>query len=120
MTTMEQVLSRCQQSRADGLAEPLLARWLLELEGRIYEEVTGPDEPDRLPVTRWPEQGDRPLLADAPYEGLYELWVLANAEFELGNYEDYNALTARFEALYRAFRAHWRRHRRPAPARGRV
>ena len=117
MINMDQVLDRCRRVQADSVPDAVRARWLLELEGRLYAQVTGRDEPDRLPVTHWPAQADEPLLADRPYEGLYELWVLANVEFELGNYEDYNALTDRFDDLYRAFRAHWRSTHRPHPAR---
>lgn len=118
VTTITQVLRRCAATRPDSLSEEQKARWLVELDGRVYAEVTGPDEPDKVPVTAWPEQADAPLLAQAPYDGLYDLWLQANGEFALGNYADYNDLSARFEDLYRAFRAHWRQTHRPPAAGG--
>ena len=116
MTTIHQVLTQCAAACPDGLSEQDKARWLMELDGRIYTEVTGADEPDNLPVTQWPEQGDAPLLAQAPYQGLYGLWLQANVEFALGNYTVYNELVGRFEGLYAAFRAHWRKNHRPVGA----
>ena len=115
--SVDQVLAQCQFIQSDIVPDQQRARWLLELDGRIYCQVTGSDRPDRLPVTHWPEQADQPLLADGPFEGLYELWVLANVELTLGNYEDYNALVGRFNDLYRDFRAHWRHTHRPARSR---
>lgn len=119
MTTITQVLRRLAATASDRLSEERKARWLTELDGRIFTEVTGSDEPDRAPVTDWPEQADAPLLAGAPYEGLYELWLQANVEFALGNYADYNDLVGRFDGLYDAFRAHWRQTHRP-PSTGSV
>ena len=113
MATINEVIRRVGRTRPNTLEDEDKARWLLELEGRIYREVTGADEPEARPVENWPEQGDEPLLVKAPYDSLYDLWLGAQAEFAVGNYEDYDALAGQFEETYAAFRALWRREHRP-------
>ena len=118
MTTVASVLTQCAAQRPDGLREQDKARQVIELDERIYHELTGSDCPDQKPVTCWPEQGEEPLLIQGAYAGLYTLWLQAYIEFELGNYEAYNALAARFGDLYTALRTHWRQSHRPRSAGG--
>ena len=85
------------------------ARWLLTLDGRVYEEVTKADKPDKLPVKAWPDDGDKPLLAESPYDSIYDLYLTAMICFALGEYNDYNNIAEQFERTFQAFRAWWRR-----------
>ena len=62
MPTISEVIERVSRSKPNVIEEKDKARWLLTLDGRVYEEVTKADEPDKLPVKSWPDDGDKPLL----------------------------------------------------------
>lgn len=115
MTTMDQVMERVARLLPNTVDERDQARWLMELDGRVYEELTRADEPDRTPAAAWPEDGGRELLIPDPYGVLYELWLMARICFVLGQYADYNNLAGQFEATYSDLRARWRRDHVPAP-----
>lgn len=116
MPSINEVVERVKRTRPNTIDEKDQARWLLTLDGRVYEEVTKADEPDKLPVQVWPDDGDKPLLADSPYDGIYDLYLTAMICFALGEYSDYNNIAEQFEQTFQAFRAWWRRNHVPQSA----
>lgn len=113
MATINEVMERVHRTKPNTIDEKDQARWLLTLDRRVYEEVTKADEPDRLPVKSWPEDGDKPLLADTPYDSIYDLYLTAMICFALGEYSDYNNIAEQFERTFNDFRAWWRRNHVP-------
>ena len=49
MESINTVIERVRRTKPNAIEEKDQARWLLTLDGRVYEEVTRADEPDRLP-----------------------------------------------------------------------
>ena len=113
MESINTVIERVRRTKPNAIEEKDQARWLLTLDGRVYEEVTRADEPDRLPCKAWPEDGDRALLAQSPYDSIYDLYLTAMICFALGEYSDYNNIAEQFERTFRDFRAWWRRNHVP-------
>ena len=113
MPTISEVIERVSRSKPNVIAEKDKARWLLTLDGRIYEEVTKADEPDKLPVKSWPEDGNKVLLVCSPYDGIYDLYLTAMICFTLGEYGDYNNVLDQFDRTFNEFRAWWRRNHVP-------
>lgn len=113
MPSMNEVMERVRRTMPNTIEEKDQARWLLTLDGRIYEEVTKADEPDRLPVKSFPDDGDKPLLAGSPYDSIYDLYLTSMICFALGEYKDYNNIADQFEKTFRDFRAWWRREHVP-------
>ena len=113
MPSMNEVMERLRRTMPNTIEEKDQSRWLVALDGRVYEEVTKGDEPDRLPVKAWPEDGDKPLLVDSPYDNVYDLYLTAMICFALGEYNDYNNIAEQFERTFQDFRAWWRRHHVP-------
>lgn len=114
--SINQVLSRVDRVRQDAVDERTRAAWLLELEGKLFREVILRHEcPGPLPVypTRFPEDGDMPLLAGAPYDRLYDLYLMAQADFVNREWEDYNNTSAMFNDALWQFRRAWHREHRP-------
>ena len=109
MPSMNEVMDRVGRTMPNTIPEKDQARWLVTLDGRVYEEVIKADEPAGLPVKNWPEDGDKPLLADSPYDSIYDLYLTAMICFALGEYSDYNNIAEQFERTFRDFRAWWRR-----------
>ena len=140
MATINQILERVSRLRPVQAAEDAdLARWLLELEGRLWDELAGesalprppeppepqpegtgeegtvpstpltPAWPPAAPARAWPADGDMPLLAPAPYDRLYDLWLTAQLEFALQEYAGYNKTISLFNEASQAFAAWFRR-----------
>ena len=147
MATINQILERVSRLRPVQAAEDAdLARWLLELEGRLWDELAGesalprppeppepqpegtgeegtvpstpltPAWPPSAPARAWPTDGDMPLLAPAPYDRLYDLWLTAQLEFALQEYAGYNNTISLFNEASQAFAA-WFRRRFPGKPR---
>ena len=113
MPSMNEVMERVKRTKPNAIDEKDQARWLLTLDRRVYEEVTKADVPENLPVKSWPEDGDKPLLADTPYDSVCDLYLTAMICFALGEYNDYNNIAEQFERTFQDFRAWWRRHHVP-------
>lgn len=111
--TINEAIVRAKRLRPNTIEEQDQAKWLIDLDGRIYEETLKKDKPECTPARTWPEDGDKPLLAAAPYDGLYELYLMAKICFTLGEYEDYNNLAEQFGREMNDYRAWWRREHVP-------
>jgi len=113
MASINEVIERVKRSKPNTVEDKDQARWLLTLDGCVYEEVTKADAPDRPPVKVFPEDGDKPLLVDSPYDNVYDLYLQAMICFSLGEYNDYNNIVDQFEKTLRDFKAWWRRSHVP-------
>ena len=113
MPSINEVIERVKRTKPNTIEEKDQARWLLTLDGRVYEEVTKADVPEVLPAKSWPEDGDKPLLAESPYDMINDLYLTAMLCFALGEYSDYNNIAEQFERTFNDFRAWWRRNHMP-------
>lgn len=113
MPSMNEVMERVKRTKPNTIEGKDQARWLLTLDGRVYEEVTKADDPEKLPVKSWPDDGDKPLLAESPYDSIYDMYLTAMICFALGEYNDYNNIVDQFEKTFRDFKAWWRRNHVP-------
>lgn len=139
MATINEVIERVSRLRpVQALDDADMAKWLLELEGRMWnvlvetsvipwredkenseEETDGQQEIPMVPLTpawppasqakSWPEDGDKPLLAPAPYDRVYDYWLISNIEFALREYTNYQNTYQMFNEAYQEFSAWFRR-----------
>ncbi len=58
---------------------------------------------------RYPEDGDRELLAEAPWDEMYFYYVCAMIDLRKRQYSDYNNETELYNSLYSDYARHWRR-----------
>ena len=113
MSTINEVLERVQRTKPSNMDDRDKARILLELDRRIFEEITREDEPDHTPPGNWPEDGDWELIVPAPYDNLYDLYLTAMLEYWMREYDGYNNTVGLFTEAYDEFRSRWRRDHRP-------
>lgn len=113
MTTINKVIERVGRMKPNALADEDKARYLIELDRRIYEEITRADEPERVGPQAFPEDGDMELIVRAPYDNLYDHYLTAMIEYWMREYDAYNNTTALYRQAYDEFRARWRRDHRP-------
>lgn len=120
--TINKAMERAARVRSDPYDDETKAGWLLELEGRIREEVIGTHEPENgadqaEPVLTFPEDADRPLLVDAPYDRLYELYLLCQIDLHNGETDRYANSVRVFNAALDAWAQAYHRRNAPIPAR---
>ena len=113
MPTINEVIERVSRTKPNTLSDKDKARILIELDGRVYAETTGADEPDRHPPRKWPEDGDKPLLVEAPRDNIYDLYLTAMIEFYMREYANYNNTVELFNEAYQSYRAWYRRTHMP-------
>lgn len=58
---------------------------------------------------RYPEDGDRELLAEAPWDEMYFYYVCAMIDLRKRQYSDYNNEMELYNSLYSDYARHWRR-----------
>lgn len=118
MPTINEVLERVNRARPDALDDKTKAGWLIELDGKLYREViarhqlnAGEEaaEPPRL----YPEDGDRQLLAPPPYDNLYDLYVMAQADFYNREAENYNNSALAFNTALDEYKKDYHRTHNP-------
>lgn len=79
------------------------------MDSSLCESCGWPDLP-QVPKS-WPEDGDKPLLVEAPYDRLYDLYVMAQVDFlnrEIDNYN--NSVLAYNTALDEWQKQYHRKH----------
>lgn len=114
MATINEVLERVSRTKPSGMDDTDKARILVELDNRIYQEITAEDEPNRMPPKEWPEDEDEELIVRAPYDNLYDFYLTAMIEYWMREYGNYNNSAALFQEAYNEFRSRWRRDHTPA------
>lgn len=119
MTTINEVLEKVAKVRPDAYEDTTKAEWIIELEGKVRREVYQRHIPCKgcpwLPeeVSSYPEDGDKPLLIPAPYERVYELYVLAQIDFYNREYDNYNNSTVAYNTVLDEWRQAFHRTHKP-------
>lgn len=113
MPSINEVMERVDRVTPNTIEQQDKARWLMELDGRVYAEVTQADAPNTLPPQSWPEDGDKPLLVEAPRDNIYDLYLIAMVQFYMREYSDYNNTVDQFTKAYNEFLAWYRRNHVP-------
>lgn len=92
MATINEVIERVGRARPDAIDDRTKAAWLIELDGKLMRDVILRHEAEEIPETvkAYPEDGDKPLLAAAPDDIIYELYLLCQADFYNREYDNYN------------------------------
>ena len=99
---IKKAITNADRLRPNTIDDEQKAEWIYELEGRLAETMEA-EEPMRL----WPE--DQELAMPAPYDGIYELYVMARIDLAQMETDEYaNDMTV-FDAAYAAAIAWWRR-----------
>lgn len=152
MPSIRDIIYREGLARPDVYPEESKARWLLELEGKLYREVImthcltagnrrqGPEavcagcgRSDRLEYNRsldmtrcgcgwdngpeypekYPDDVDAPLLVDAPYDNLYDLYIRAQVDLANRESDNYNDSASLFEQAKHEWQRRYHQTHRP-------
>ena len=117
MPTINEVIERVERIKpVANVDDQDKARWLIELDWRILREIIQKsvhDTPPDMPPAEWPEDGDKQLLVPSPYDRLYDLYLLAQIEFAIREFGNYNNSMAAFNSLLDIYACHYRNNHMP-------
>lgn len=105
--TVRETIKRADALRMNTVSDEQKAAWLYDLDGQL-SEMFG-EEP---PVNRWPEI-DTELRMGAPYEEIYQLYLICRIDYynqEMGLYANDLAV---YDGALREAQAWYRRTHRP-------
>lgn len=112
--TINQVIEQVSRISPGAVEDRDLAGWLLALDGKLFQELHMPEDMER--PLKWPEDGDVPLSAKEPYDGLYALYAQLKMEFYRKDYEEYNNTAEAYNDAVNEYRKAYRREHPPEPA----
>ena len=108
--TINSVIEQAQRLHPDTFPDSIKCRWLSELDGKIMRETM--HRGDFLPYS-FPDDGDKDLVVKAPYDNLYELYIIAMSDFFSGEMANYSQSAVLFEQAYSEFRKNYIRNNMP-------
>ena len=108
--TINTAISEAQSLRPDAAPDTIKTRWLSELDGKIMRETMLRN--DFAPY-KFPDDADKTLVVEAPYDNIYPLYIIAMSDFFSGEMENYSASAALFDTAYAEFRKNYIRNHMP-------
>jgi len=109
--TVNGIIEHTFKLHPDTFSDSIKCRWLSELDGKIMRETMNQND---FKAYRFPEDGEKELVVKAPYDNIYELYLIAMSDFFSGELGNYSASAALFEQAYAEFRKNYIRNNMPA------
>ena len=105
MATLKEILERAEQEKPDAFSNPVKARWLTELEGKIALDCfqMSPKEAQALRYS-WPQDQNKVMLVRFPNEEIYALYLEAMIDFHNGEPDRYQNTMERFNQAFLGFK----------------
>lgn len=110
MATINKVIQSAMKLHPDSFPDSVKSRWISELDGKIMAETMYRED---FKGYRYPEDADKELVVKAPYDNIYELYIIAMSDFYSGEFESYSASAIMFEQAYSEFRKNYLRNNMP-------
>ena len=110
MATMNTVLAQVDALKPNACTDEDKCRWIGLLEGLVSIEVYD----EQPPVLRFPEDADRELRLQHPYDELYSLYVMAMIDFANREYGSFNNTLLVFRERLEQLKAYHLRTRKIA------
>ena len=110
MATINKVIENASKIHPDAFDDTVKASWISELDGKIMRETM---QSEKTVSYEFPAQADKELLVKAPYDNIYELYIIAMSDFYSGDFASYSASSSMFERAYEEFRKSYIRQNMP-------
>ena len=115
--TVNIAIANAAELYPDTFSDMQKARWISELDGKISRETLHKND---FEPYDFPKDGNRELLVKAPYDNIYELYIIAMSQFHSGELASYGATAAVFGRAYEEFRKNYIRNNIPPEAEVRI
>ena len=106
MITLKEVIKRADVLRSNAIEQQTKATWVYRLECEVHLAFG-----DEIPKNTWPL--DMELRCPAPYDNIYELYLVAMIDYYHGESDTYANDMDMFNAAWNEARAYIRRTNRP-------
>lgn len=116
MASIRDVIYRVDCVKDNTYTAEEKARWLIEVEGKIYREVLRSSE--ELQVKNYLANSDISLVVDPPYDSLYDYYLFAMIDFHNREGENYNNSYMMFNEKFNDFAKYRQRTHRPPDSGG--
>ena len=106
--TIREILTAVKAVKPGQYEDPLLIRWLGELEMRIWQDILCHYGPKDAPPPPVPAENDpdRVLQVAPPHDDIYVKWLCAQIDYHNAEFDRYNNGVVAFNAGLQAF-ADW-------------
>ncbi len=104
MAKIKDIIARVNDAKFNNYSDSLKLRWLSLLDGQIAADVflMSPEEVEQFSYS-YPAGMEITPLVDFPYDGVYDLWLMAQIDFYNGEYEKYQNTMEMFNKAYGVF-----------------
>lgn len=105
MTTVPEVLMEIGRVKPNQYTEDTLARWLSELDGRVWEDLLSNYLPNEQMPSLPYSAGDAltKLLIPFPHDDVYIKWLTAQIDYHNADMDRYNNAMMMFQDAYQGF-----------------
>ena len=103
---ISEVLARVKEVKPNPFSEDTLLNWLNDIEGKVQTEALD-RKPEGVEVYTLPEDLDRELTLPKPYDECYMLYVQAQIDFALQEFDTYNNTMQMFNTAFREVRNYY-------------
>ena len=113
MVTINKIIEQVDEVILNTFDEEMKFHWLANLDGQISRLVLQSEEPV---VYEYPKDMDRNLLVDAPFDGIYAMYLEAQIHLHNREYDDYNNAAMVYSSLLDEYKKWYIRENRPKSA----
>lgn len=107
--TVQNAIDMADALRPNTIPEPIKAGWLATLDGMLRDGVVAQHQPQGTPTIGTGADVDASplteLLAQEPYQQMYQYWLCAQIDFALGEIARYSNSMALYNSALDAFTA---------------
>ena len=108
--TANKAIERASNVCPDAYSEEDKLRWISELDGMVKRIVHQETEAEPY---RFPEDMDKELVIPAPFDGVYELYILSKIDFHNQEWSKYNNTATAFHAMFEDYKKAYIRENMP-------
>lgn len=104
MVKINEIIARVDAVKPNAFSDEVKLGWIAELDGLLAANVFLMSPAEILQVHySYPEDMETMVLADFPYDNLYDYWLIAKIDFMNGEYERYENTMQLYNAAYSSF-----------------
>lgn len=108
--TPNKAIERVNSVSPDAYSDENKLQWISELDGMVRRLVYQTQE---AAPYRYPEDMDTELLVPAPFDGVYELYIMSKVDFHNQEWGKYNNSATVFHSLFDDFKKAYIRENMP-------
>lgn len=101
-----EVLARVKEVKPNPFTDDTLLNWLNDIEAKVQTEALQ-RKPEGVDIYTLPEDLNRELTLPKPYDECYMLYVQAQIDFALQEFDTYNNTMTMFNAAFREAKGYY-------------